>query len=134
MNTKVTLQELLEYTRKGTDNLNKYRHPNQLHRQFSLIDLEREESPIIIRTYWPYQVCYACCWVSLPDVYTIGKGKASGYGYCKESAAIDYAMSSAGLRFKHEIGGVGLSAVRGALLAAAEYFKIENFFIAEANA
>lgn len=40
---------------------------------------------------------YASIWVHGADVYTTGKGTASGYGYHKRSAAIGSAISSAGI-------------------------------------
>ena len=66
--------------------------------------------------------------------YTSGRGMAGGYGYHKESAAIDAAISSAGFTlfgsasgygdkpdFKNtcHIDGVGESAIKSALLAIA---------------
>ena len=46
-----------------------------------------------------------------------GYGSASGYGYCKRSAAFDSAVESAGITLGRRVDGVGMSAVREALLA-----------------
>ena len=97
---------------------------------------------------------YASIWVHGNGVYTSGNGSAGGYGYHKESAAIQDAITSAGIELygdvyesshrwnyaenrentpaeiaaikrrlakkRADIGGVGESAVRAALLAIAK--------------
>lgn len=61
---------------------------------------------------------YASIWVKLPDgEWTTGKGNAGGYGYHKESAAIGYAIMSAGIELSDAIDGRGDSAMFDALLA-----------------
>jgi hypothetical protein len=40
---------------------------------------------------------YASVWIHGDDIYTSGHGSAGGYGYHKESAAIDDAITSAGI-------------------------------------
>lgn len=72
---------------------------------------------------------YASIWVHSSGVWPSGHGNAGGYGYHKESAAIDEAIRSAGITLygdvygreetqkKAYINGVGDSAVREALLA-----------------
>lgn len=42
---------------------------------------------------------YASVWVHHSGYYTSGRGKAGGYGYCKESAAAYEAFRSAGIDF-----------------------------------
>ena len=46
-----------------------------------------------------------------------GTGRASGYGYHKESAALAEACESAGITLSRDIAGVGESAIREAILA-----------------
>lgn len=81
-------------------------------------------------------VVYACLWVHGKDVYTSGKGNAGGWGYHKESAAIDSAIRSAGIELygspygaerdkanakkQTSISGVGSAAIEDALLAIAK--------------
>lgn len=61
---------------------------------------------------------YASVWVKLQSgEWTSGKGSAGGYGYHKESAAIGYAIASAGIELSDAIDGRGDSAIDAALLA-----------------
>lgn len=60
---------------------------------------------------------YASIWANGRDVWTAGTGSASGYGYHKESAAIDYAISSAGFKLSRRVDGTGEH--EAALLACA---------------
>lgn len=48
---------------------------------------------------------------------TSGQGKAGGYGYHKDSAALADAIDSAGIKLDRSISGVGSEAMREALLA-----------------
>lgn len=65
---------------------------------------------------------YASFWVSGGD-YLSGHGEASGYGYCKKSAALGSAIRAAGIELSKSINGVGEGAMEDALLAiAAEVF------------
>ena len=52
---------------------------------------------------------YATIWARSRDgkTHMSGTGKAGGYGYHKESAAINSAMSSAGVEFERGFGGAG---------------------------
>jgi hypothetical protein len=60
---------------------------------------------------------YACVWIHGRGYSLSGKGMAGGYGYCKKSAAIGAAFGSAGVRLSESIQGVGMSAVREAMVA-----------------
>lgn len=77
-------------------------------------------------------VVYCCLWVyTAAGEYTSGYGTAGGYGYHKESAALQEAISSAGIELygspyqqdeqkknkRCYIGGVGDAAMRDALEA-----------------
>ena len=62
---------------------------------------------------------YASVWVNGPDHFTNGTGKASGYGYHKQSAAISEAIKSAGIELDKDIAGAGESAIEQALGAIA---------------
>jgi hypothetical protein len=87
-----------------------------------------------VRVYWPASTAYACVWLNLKDSYAVGKGKAGGYGYDKESAAISEALESAGIKLAHSIQGVGEQAIKGALVALAEYAGLTNYTVAIAHA
>lgn len=60
---------------------------------------------------------YASVWISGRDAYGSGRGKASGYGYHKDSEAIAQAFRSAGVAGLPNFGGAGDSAIRDAALA-----------------
>lgn len=62
---------------------------------------------------------YCNVWVHGATGYTSGRGKASGYGYHKTSAAMSDAIGSAGFTLDKEISGVGSDAMREACLAMA---------------
>lgn len=88
---------------------------------------------------------YASIWISAPDknIYCAGHGSAGGYGYHKESAAIQEAITSAGIELtgdvygrndekknkRADIGGVGDSAVRAAIDAIARAAGYRKFTI-----
>jgi len=61
--------------------------------------------------------------------YFAGNGSASGYGYHKESAAIGYAIRSAGIELGTDICGVGNSAIEAALSAIAKALGYRRFTI-----
>lgn len=116
-----------------------------LHKQYTLLDLSvapyisangvpQYPNTAIIRVYWPAQTAYACVWLSFTDSYSVGKGRAGGCGYCKESAAIDEALRSAGIQLEHSIHGVGESAIWGALVAIAEFAGLTNYTVTVAHA
>ena len=117
-----------------------------LYRQYQLLDLATApyrcpytgapEHPAVatVRVYWPASTAYACVWLNLKDSYAVGKGKVGGYGYDKESAAISEALESAGIQLAHSIHGVGESAIRGALVALAEYAGLTNWTVTIAHA
>ena len=74
---------------------------------------------------------YASVWINTSEVHTSGKGKAGGYGYHKESAAIAAAIESAGIALDTDISGVGNSAILDALTAIANALGFERVLIVE---
>lgn len=61
---------------------------------------------------------YCSVWIRTRDGrYFSGRGKATGYGYHKKSAALQAALESAGVKLAVAIDGVGESAMKEALLA-----------------
>ena len=65
-------------------------------------------------------VVYCSVWVHAPgQPGTSGHGKAGGGGYCKQSAAMDAALGSAGVKLAESIGGRGMMACREAAEAMA---------------
>ena len=74
---------------------------------------------------------YASIWINASDVHTSGKGKAGGYGYHKESAAIGAAIESAGITLDQSIEGVGNTAIEDALKAIAAALGFSDVLIVE---
>ena len=80
---------------------------------------------------------YCALWVHAPGVcYTSGKGTASGYGYHKTSAAIDAALTSAGIELIDiktgelvTIDGVGDSAIEEAFTAIGKACGLDSVLI-----
>jgi hypothetical protein len=135
---------VISYTPEN-NSLGSYRKEKAgLYRQYTVIDLDsahyltdgtpQHSTPIIIRVYWPAQTAYACAWISTRDNYSIGKGKAGGHGYCKESAAIDCALRDAGVQLEHSIHGVGQSAIKDAIAATARFIGLTNWTLTIAHA
>jgi hypothetical protein len=62
---------------------------------------------------------YCSVWISGPECSTSGYGGASGYGYHKESAALQSALESAGITLSQPIDGRGSQAMFEAFLAIA---------------
>jgi len=52
--------------------------------------------------------------------FTAGHGQAGGWGYHKESQAIENAIESAGIKLSADIGGRGETAIENALFAITE--------------
>lgn len=65
-------------------------------------------------------VVYASIWVRGKNRWISGTGSAGGYGYHKESAALDSAIRSAGIKLSSPINGAGDGAMREALNAIAK--------------
>lgn len=87
--------------------------------------------PVTVRVWYGRSrnasTCYAAIWASNRTRSLGGSGSAGGYGYHRESAAVDAAIRSAGITLRHAIHGVGESAIKDALTAIAKalgYHKI----------
>ena len=72
---------------------------------------------------------YASIWVHSTDHRTNGTGKAGGYGYHKQSAAVSDAIRSAGITLSKDISGAGDSAIESALKAIAQALGYESCLI-----
>lgn len=102
-----------------------------LHSQISILDRDTGQSVVTARFYYPGSVCYCALWVHGTNVYANGGGKAGGYGYHHESAALADAITDAGLALDEAIAGRGEHAMNDALHAVAravtgkrKFFKV----------
>lgn len=71
-------------------------------------------------------VVHCSVWVRCDPHWTSGKGKAGGGGYHKMSAALQEALSDAGITLDEPIDGCGDSAMEKALEAVARAAGIEG--------
>ena len=126
---------VLSYTPQDNTLKNYRKEKHGLHRSMILYSLDTGEPlPLLtVRTYWPAQSCFACVWVH-SNRYSVGRGKAGGWGYCKESAAIDSALRSAGIELETSVCGVGLNACEEALKAFARFSGCKSYFVSVAHA
>ena len=106
--------------------------------QYLVIDKTSERRIIDCRVYMGRSsnssTVYASIWVSIKETkkpkswkysFTAGTGSASGWGYHKTSAAVQDALTSAGIELydgdksRKYIDGVGASAIQAAILSTA---------------
>ena len=124
---KATIKEL-------ADNGKNYGHKKELIQTFNVITDTLKEI-ITVRCYMgrsaSASVVYASLWITAPDYHGSGKGKAGGYGYHKESAAIAAAIESAGITLDTDISGVGDGAIKESLEAIASALGFSNVLIVE---
>ena len=91
---------------KQVSNAVNYGDKKELIKTFNLITDELKEI-ITVRCYMGRSAgasaVYASVWINTSEVHTSGKGKAGGYGYHKESAAVAEAIKSAGITLDTDI-------------------------------
>lgn len=92
---------------------------DQLYRAYKILDPKDGSCIVDARVYFPGSVAYACVWIHDDKIHASGSGKAGGYGYDKESAAVAEALENAGVTLSENIAGVGQHALRDALEATA---------------
>lgn len=110
------------------DNLRDGFKPSQrkergFYRQLSALDPRDGSAIVTARFYWPGRDgasnCYCCVWIHGDKAHGSGSGKAGGYGYHKESAALLDALNAAGAYIDTDIAGRGDGAMRDAVKALA---------------
>ena len=69
---------------------------------------------------------YCSLWIHCSPYYVSGRGKASGYGYHKASAAFQEACDSAGIELSQPVDGRGNDMVRETILAIGESLGFEQ--------
>lgn len=119
-------------------NAKNYSQDKETISKFVIVDKTNERTIVDCRLYMGRSsnssTMYASIWVSIKDLKkpktwqyagTSGTGSAGGYGYHKQSAAVQDALTSAGIELynadktRRYIDGVGDGAIREALLAVA---------------
>ncbi len=106
-----------------SSNVAKYRKEKGFYRQISMIDSRDGSAIVQARWYWPGRDgasnCYCCVWIHGDDSHGRGGGKAGGYGYHKESSALQEALNAAGVSMSEGIDGRGDQAMFAALESVA---------------
>lgn len=107
-----------------------HRKESKLSSGFKLLKInasEKEVEQVLdVRFYWAGHTCYCCLWGSFKGELFDGSGKAGGYGYEKESAALDAALTSAGIMVK-DLSGTGQT--KEAIDKIAKLMEIEFYHI-----
>ena len=103
---------ILAFTPEKRDRINK-----GFSKEYAVINPSNGDSVVLLRVYWTGTTCHCIAWFYGEDSDGNGYGKATGGNYCKESAAIAYAIDDAGIELSDAIDGRGESMVRQAALA-----------------
>ncbi len=115
-------------------NVDSYRRTNGFCHQITVL-LPDGSAPVIARFYYPGDVAYCVVWVHGNTSHGYGMGKAGGYGYHKESAALAEALSDAGVVLSEHIGGRGNRVMTEACEAVARAVTGKRkFIVSEAHA
>lgn len=114
--------KLESYTPK-TDkrNIESFRKEKGFVAEFALIDIDKGESVILSRIYRTPSTSYCITWIngSVTRSAARGYGKASGYGYHRDSAAMCESLTQCGVKLVEPIGGRGEGAMKDALKSLA---------------
>ena len=92
---------------------------DHFYKELSIIQ-SANNTPCRFRLYCSGSVIHCIAWIAGREVYGSGYGKAGGYGYCKESAAMQHAIDNAGITMSEPIHGRGDSLMRSAALGIAK--------------
>lgn len=118
-------------------NIARYRRESSFWKEISLIDLAKGRSVAAARFYGAGSVVYCVLWTH-GYAYGLesarGYGKAGGSGYHKPSAALQEAMTRAGIKLAENIGGCGDQAMQEALLCLAAGMGVKRPYIHNAHA
>ena len=122
------------------DGLNlSHKKESGFYKETAILDPRDGSAIVTARWYWPGRdgasTCYCCVWIHGDGAHGNGSGKAGGYGYHKESAALLSALNAACAYVDQDIGGRGDAAMRDALIAVARAVTgRRKFFMHQAHA
>jgi len=127
------MQAVMDFTPHKSDDIHKHRKESSFRRQLTLIDLSDGEEVATIRFYGNGERAYCCAWFSRTADHARGSAWAGGYGYHKDSAAMQGALNDAGWRFRESFDGRGETGERAALEAIALWLNVPRFAIVAAH-
>lgn len=101
---------------------NSHRKENKFYRSYKVGYTAKDHNGALqfirvldVCVYWTESTCYACVWYMYNGVHTSASAKAGGYGYCKESSAVNSALHEIVSGF-NSFGGHGLTSIAPALM------------------
>ncbi len=94
-------------------------------------ETEEIDNPVSVR-WWMGRsknasVVYCSVWIRGNGIEISGRGSAGGYGYHKESAALQDALASAGVVLEKSIDGCGDGSIRYAMIAIADAMGLGQY-------
>lgn len=124
---KIKLENLVSITES---NVGKKRDKIQhgFYKEISILNC-KGQAPCRFRFYDTGQTIHCIAWLSGNEHYTSGYGKAGGYGYCKESAAMESAIIDSGIKMDRYWGGSGDISMREAAFSIAKKLDGNRKFI-----
>lgn len=123
--------------REDGRSISHYRRESSFRREFALIDLDEERDALIARFYGQGSVAYCVVWIRGYDYgipSAMGYGKAVGWGYHKDSAALKEALARAGVTLGDDMDGRGEEAMRRAIEAIGDHMGIKRSLVHLAHA
>ena len=113
----------------GAEGINGSYREKPFQESFLFVERESLDVKIDVRIYVTQARNYCCLWVRGGDGWNSGSGWAGGYGYHRPSAAMQKALSAAGIELDHAIDGRGDSVMQDAIMAIAKHLGWEGKII-----
>ncbi len=126
-------QSVVSFEPRQSDTVHKHRRESSFRRQISLVDLDDGAEVVCVRWYGKGERAYCCVWIHWPGHHARGSGWAGGYGYHKDSAAMQSAMRDAGIVFAQSFDGVGSTGEDDALRALVHWLDVPRFVLVKAH-
>ena len=107
------------------DSIIKNRKESKFYEQWSLVDLNTGKEVFIARFYGTRKTTHCCVWYHGCTSYTMGSGKAGGYGH-HASEALSAAILDAGFELQND---VGQGVIRVAFDAIARFSGLRSKYV-----
>lgn len=129
----MTLNTVTQFNPRQSEDVHKHRKESSFRRQLTLVDLSDGENIVTARFYGKGSRNYCCVWFGRTGQHARGSAWAGGYGYHKDSCALESALNVAGMTFRDMFGGTGETGERAALEAIARWLDVPAFTIVQAH-
>jgi hypothetical protein len=114
----------------GTEGLtSSHRKDKRFQEGFLFVEQESLDVKIDVRIYGTQSRNYCCLWVRGAGAWNSGSGYAGGWGYHRPSAAMQNALTAAGITLDEAIDGRGESSMEAAIMAIAKHLGYEGKII-----